>query len=128
MARTQRRALTYTCRVFVRRLIALPLFALFTVLATAACTIEGAGTKTECNVNDCTVTFDRGVDAKASVLGVDAELVAVEGDVVTLRVGGQEVTVPVQGTQESEGRTITVREVTDDKVVVEIATGLEVGN
>ncbi|MBB5912656.1 hypothetical protein BJY24_001523 [Nocardia transvalensis] len=110
--------------MFVRRLLAISLFALVTPLAVAACTAEGAGTKSECAVSGCTVTFDRGVNAKASILGVEAELLAVEGDTVTLKVAGQQVDVPVGQTQPSDGLSITVQEVTQDKVVVKFATGV----
>ncbi|MFE7724085.1 hypothetical protein ACFU44_34245 [Nocardia rhizosphaerihabitans] len=108
----------------VRRLIALSAFALLLPFAASACTMTGHGTTSECTVSGCTVTFDRGVNAKASVLGIDAELVAVDGDVVTLSVGGQEVTVPVGQSQASNGMDVRVREVTQDKVVVVLSTGL----
>ncbi|MEU2258033.1 hypothetical protein [Nocardia xishanensis] len=112
----------------VRRLITLSTMALLVPLGAAACTVEGAGTKSECNVGGCTVTFDRGVDAKANILGIDAELVAVNGNTVTMKVGGQQVDVPVGETQPAEGLNVTVQEVTDQKVVVKLATGLSAGN
>lgn len=93
-------------------------------LGVAACSAEGAGYKTDCQVSGCTVTFDRGVNAKASVLGVDAELVAVNGDTVTLRVAGQEMSMPVGQTSPTDGMNVTVQEVTGDNVVVKIATGI----
>lgn len=70
------------------------------------------------------MTFDRGVQAKISVLGVDTELTAVEGNTVTLSVAGQPVTVPVGETGSVQGLNLTVQEVTQDKVVVRLATGL----
>lgn len=118
----------YTGRVRVRRLIALSFVALLAPLGAAACTVEGPGTKSECNVGGCTVTFTRGVDAKANILGIDAELVAVNGNTVTLKIGGQQVDVPVGETQPAEGMNVTVQEVTDEKVVVKIASGLNSGN
>ncbi len=117
----------YTERVAFRRLVAVSLFALVTSLGVAACTTEGPGTKTDCTVSGCTVTFARGVDARASILGIEAKLIAVNGNLVTLSVGGQEVTVPVGETQSADGSTVTVQEVTDDKVVVKISTGLTGG-
>ncbi|MDO3646554.1 hypothetical protein [Nocardia mangyaensis] len=108
----------------VRRLITLSAFALLLPLA-SACTMTGHGTTTECAVSGCTVTFDRGVSAKASVLGIDAELVAVDGDLVTLSIGGQRVTVPVGESEAAGGTNVRVSEVTPDKVVVVLATGLE---
>ncbi|WP_280261727.1 hypothetical protein [Nocardia wallacei] len=108
----------------VRRLLALTLFALVTPFGVAACSTEGQGTKTDCNVSGCTITFDRGVNAKASVLGVDAELVAVNGNTVTMKVAGQQVDVPVGETEPAQQFSITAQEVTQDKVVVKIGTGV----
>ncbi|MFC9895090.1 hypothetical protein ACFVMC_15505 [Nocardia sp. NPDC127579] len=110
-----------------RRLLVLSLFAPLVLLGAAACSSEGAGTKTECQLSGCTVTFDRGVNAKASVLGIDAELVAVNGNTVTLKVGGQQVDVPVGETQPTDGFNVSVQEVTADNVVVKIATGITTG-
>ncbi|MEV6771882.1 hypothetical protein AB0N05_24980 [Nocardia sp. NPDC051030] len=75
-------------------------------------------------MSGCTVTFDRGVNAKASVLGVDAELMAVNGDTVTLKVAGREVSVPVGDTRPADGLKVSVQEITGDKVVVKLATGI----
>ena len=50
----------------------------------------------ECSANACTVTFDRGVEAKSSVLGVDIKLVGVDNGVVKVDVGGTTVSVPVE--------------------------------
>ncbi|KAF0846709.1 hypothetical protein [Nocardia caishijiensis] len=108
----------------VRRRITLLAFTLLLPLAATACTVTGPGTTSECTVSGCTVTFDRGVNAKASVLGIDAELVAVNGNVVTLRIGGQEVTVPAGESQPAEGMDVRVSEVTDEKVVVVLSSGL----
>ncbi|MFF0546127.1 hypothetical protein ACWEVD_08980 [Nocardia thailandica] len=108
----------------IRRLIATPVLAAAVVLGAAACTIEGQGTRTECTASGCTITFDRGVEAKANVLGVDAELRAVDGDNVTLRVAGQDLVVPVGQTEASGNTQVRVQEVTADKVVVVLSTGL----
>ncbi|WP_067539101.1 hypothetical protein [Nocardia crassostreae] len=108
-----------------RRLIAISSFALLAPLGVAACSAEGPGSKSECTVSGCTVTFDRGVDAKASILGIEAQLVAVNGNNVTLKVAGQEVSVPVGQTQPADGMNVTVQEVTADQVVVKIATGIQ---
>jgi hypothetical protein len=93
--------------------------------AVTACGGEGA--TTDCSLNACTVTFDRGVEASASILGVKAELVRVQGDNVTLRIGGQQITVPVNSEQEAEGLNVSVQSVTQDKVVVKISGGGEGG-
>ncbi len=105
-------------------MLALSAFALLTPLAAAACSSQGAGYKSECQVSGCTVTFTRGVNAKASVLGIDAELVAVNGNTVTLKVGGQQVDIPIGQTQSGNGFSATVQDVTDDQVVVRINTGI----
>src|SRR4051794_813718 len=83
----------------------------------------GQGSNTSCTVNSCTVTFDRGVNAQASILGIKAELVAVRGNQVTLKVAGQTVTVPVNGEQQADGFNVSVQSVTKDNVVVKIAQG-----
>ncbi|TDC54689.1 hypothetical protein E1281_15780 [Actinomadura sp. KC345] len=103
-----------------RKLAVLP-FVLLPLGAAAAC--GGENTTTDCGVNSCTVTFDRGVEASASILGVKAELVKVEGQMVTLKVGGQTVTVPVGEGEQSEGFDIAVQSVTEDQVVVKISGG-----
>lgn len=113
--------------MFVRRLLAAFAFAASTALALTGCTASGPGSSTQCELSGCTVTFDRGVDATASVLGIEAKLVAVNGNLVTLSVAGQEVTVPVGEAQSSEGRVITVQKVTEEQVVVEISTGINTG-
>ncbi|MEU0540783.1 hypothetical protein [Nocardia sp. NPDC005978] len=110
-----------------RRLVAVPVFALLVPLGLSACSAEGPGSKSDCTISGCTITFTRGVNAKASVLGVDAELVAVNGNTVTLKVAGQEVRVPVGETQPADGMNVTVQEVTTDQVVVKIASGIQTG-
>ncbi|MGW5381892.1 hypothetical protein [Nocardia sp. NPDC003963] len=108
----------------VRRLIAALLLVSAASFGVSACTATGPGARSECEVSGCTVTFDRGVAAKISVLGVDTELTAVEGNVVTVSVAGQPVTVPVGETGSVQGMNLTVQEITQDKVVVRLATGL----
>lgn len=81
----------------------------------------GQGASTNCSLNSCTVTFDRGVDASASILGVKAELVGVQGQQVTLKIGGQQITVPLDGQQQSDGFNVSVQSVTKDNVVVQIS-------
>ncbi|MBA9006457.1 hypothetical protein [Thermomonospora cellulosilytica] len=105
----------------IRRLVAVVPLVLLPLGAVAAC--GGEGTTTDCSIDACTVTFDRGVNANASILGVKAELVGVQGDNVTLRVAGQQITVPVDGRQEVEGLSVQVQSVTQDQVVVRISQG-----
>jgi hypothetical protein len=102
----------------VRRAVAaLPLL-LLTAGSLAAC--SGENTKTDCSVNSCTVTFNRGVDASASILGVKAELVSVQGNTVNLKVAGHQISVPRGGDQQADGFDVRVQSVTKDKVVVKI--------
>jgi hypothetical protein len=86
----------------------------------AGCGSEGADT--DCGLDACTVTFDRGVDANASVLGVDAKLVGVDGDKVTVEVAGESLSLTVgeQGT-EVGGLNVAVQSVTDSEVVIKIS-------
>jgi hypothetical protein len=103
----------------VRRKLALLPLLLLPFGAVAACSSEGA--ETDCTINACTVTFDRGVDAKASILGVEAELVEVRGQNVTMRIAGQQITVPVGEGEQAEGFNVSVQSVTQENVVVRIS-------
>jgi len=120
--------LPYTRRVPFRRILVLSLGVLLTPLAVVGCTAQGDGVKSECQVGGCTVTFDRGVNAQASLLGVKAELVAVNGNTVTLSVAGKQVSVPVGQTQPASGLDVAVQQVTNDKVVVRLSSGISNGN
>jgi hypothetical protein len=111
-----------------RRILVLSLGVLLTPLAVVGCTAQGDGVKSECQVGGCTVTFDRGVNAQASLLGVKAELVAVNGNTVTLSVAGKQVSVPVGQTQPASGLDVAVQQVTNDKVVVRLSSGISNGN
>jgi len=66
---------------------------LATVLAFGGVAACGSN-NTDCNLNTCTVTFD-GVNAEASVLGVSAKVVAINGDQVTIEVAGSRQTITV---------------------------------
>ena len=83
----------------------------------------GEGTSTSCNLDSCTVTFERGVDAKAEILGVEARLVRVKGEDVTLEVAGSEVTAPLGQPVNVEGFQVEVKEVTESDVKVKISAG-----
>ncbi|MEV6523981.1 hypothetical protein AB0M43_18680 [Longispora sp. NPDC051575] len=100
--------------------IAAALLALFlAVPALAACSSDGA--KTSCSLDSCTVTFDRGVAASTSILGVEVKFVGVDNGQVKLSVAGQEVTAPVSQETDVAGMKVTVQNVTDTEVVVQIA-------
>jgi len=84
------------------------------------CSSEGAST--DCGLDACTVTFDRGVDAKASVLGVEAKLIGADGDKVTVEVAGEQVSLTVGQQAVNVGNvSVTLDSVTDSQVVVRIA-------
>ncbi|MBX6767241.1 MAG: hypothetical protein IRY90_08840 [Actinomadura rubrobrunea] len=103
----------------VRRALTVLPFALLPVAGVTACSGEGA--TTQCTVNSCTITFNRGVDASASILGVKAELVSVQDDTVTLKVAGQQITVPRGEAEQAEGFDVSVQSITKDTVVVKIS-------
>ena len=80
------------------------------------------GASTDCGLDQCTVTFDRGVSARASVLGVEAKLVGVQNDQVTLEVAGERLSLTVgqQGVQVG-GLFVSVDSVDHAQVAVRIA-------
>jgi len=84
---------------FARRAFALAAGLTLATAALAGCSSEGA--TTDCGIDECIVTFDRGVEGEANVLGVGAKFVGAEGDKVTVEVAGEQVTLTVgeQGTQ-----------------------------
>jgi hypothetical protein len=88
--------------------------------ALAGCSSEGADT--DCSLDACTVTFDRGVDASANILGVEAKLVNAEDDKVTLEVAGEQVSLTTgQAATEVAGMAVTLESVDDKTAVVQIA-------
>ncbi len=94
--------------------------ALLSLTLLAAC--GGEGSNVDCGLDQCTVTFDRGVNASASVLGVEAKLIGAEGDKVTIEVAGEQLTLTVgQPATETNGLNVTVESVTDSEVKIKIA-------
>jgi hypothetical protein len=102
--------------------------ALATALATATlglallagCSSDGA--QTDCSLNACTVTFDRGADAGVNILGVEAKLVGTEGDRVTLEVAGEQVTLTTdQPSTEVGGLQVSLESANEDQIVVQIS-------
>lgn len=85
-----------------------------------------SGEDVSCTLDSCTVTLDRGVDAKASVLGVGVELVEVTKDQVIVEVGGSRVSVPNGGSQvQASGLSVKVDKLTDSQVVLAVSRGGE---
>lgn len=79
------------------------------------------GVDTDCSLNGCTLTFDRGVSASADVLGAKIELVGAQDGQATVSVAGERVTLPVDQATEVGGMQVTVRSVTAEQVVVHVA-------
>ncbi|QGN49446.1 hypothetical protein GKC29_23205 [Micromonospora sp. WMMC415] len=91
------------------------------VAVLAGCSSEGAST--DCSLaGSCTVTFDRGVDASASILGVEAKLIGAEGDQVTVEVAGEQVTLTTgQQAAQVGDFSVTLDSVTDQEVKIQVA-------
>jgi hypothetical protein len=102
----------------VNRRAATVLTALVLTLGAAAC--GGGGTRTDCGLDGCTITFPRSGDAVVSVLGIEARLVGVQNGAAELEVAGQQITVPVGGQANADGFTVGVERVTDSEVVVRL--------
>jgi hypothetical protein len=86
------------------------------------CSSEGAST--DCGLDQCTATFDRGVEGSVNVLGVEARFIGADGDKVTLEVAGEQLQLTVgQQAAQVGGLAVSVESVTDTEVVVRIARG-----
>ncbi len=104
-----------------------PVFRHVLVAAAAAVLVAGCGdggdrgSATDCDLNGCTVTFQRDGTTLVSVLGVQARLVGVDAGAARIEVAGATVAVPVGGTAEAAGLAVRVERVTDTEVVVRIS-------
>jgi len=107
-------------RTILRRLTGVAAGLALGVALLAGCSSEGAST--DCGLDACTVTFDRGVEASASILGVEARLIGADGDRVTVEVAGEEVTLTV-GEQATEvaGLAVSLDRVTETEVAIRVA-------
>nr|MDT0656560.1 hypothetical protein [Micromonospora sp. DSM 115978] len=87
----------------------------------AGCSSEGASV--DCRVDaTCDVTFDRKVDAAANVLGVEAKLVAVDGEQVTVEVAGEQVSLWMnEPATEVAGLAVNLERITSTEVVVRLS-------
>ncbi|MEH0841535.1 hypothetical protein V6U81_03950 [Micromonospora sp. CPCC 205711] len=86
----------------------------------AGCSSDNADT--DCGLDACTVTFDRGVDASATILGVEAKLVGAQGDQVTVEVAGEQLSLTMgQQATEVGGYAVTLDSVTDQQVKIRVA-------
>ncbi|GGQ54101.1 hypothetical protein [Couchioplanes azureus] len=68
-----------------------PLTALFTAALGLALLTGCSSDNVSCGLDQCTVTIDRSVDARAEVLGVEAKFVSADQNTVTLEVAGERI-------------------------------------
>ncbi|MEH1166088.1 hypothetical protein V6V47_11955 [Micromonospora sp. CPCC 205539] len=86
----------------------------------AGCSSQGAST--DCGLDACTVTFERGVEANATIFGVEAKLVGAQGDQVTVEVAGEQLTLTTgQQATEAGGFAVTLDSVTDQQVKIRVS-------
>ncbi|WP_091610363.1 hypothetical protein [Micromonospora mirobrigensis] len=86
----------------------------------SGCSSQGAST--DCGLDACTVTFDRGVEASTTILGVEAKLVGAQGDQVTVEVAGEQLSLTVGQQAVSAGDfSVTLDSVTDDQVKIRVS-------
>ncbi|MEV7226080.1 hypothetical protein AAFH96_27235 [Polymorphospora sp. 2-325] len=88
----------------------------------AGCSSSSEGASTQCGIDQCTVTFQRGVEANASIFGVEAKLVGVDGNLVTIEVAGQQLSLTTeQQAADVAGFQVTLDRVTDSEIAVKIS-------
>jgi len=97
------------------------------VLVALVCTGLLAGCSSDnvsCSLDACTVALDRGVEAKASVLGVGVRLVEVTQDQVVIDVNGTQARLSTGGAEaQVAGLAMKVQKVTDSEVVLDVSRG-----
>ncbi len=74
---------------------AVPAALLGAVLALSLAACSGEGYQTNCGLDQCTVTFDRGATASANVLGIEAKLIEVQDQTATVEVAGEQIALTV---------------------------------
>lgn len=99
---------------------------LFAGLALGVAVVTGCssseGVSTNCGLDGCTVTFDRGANAETSILGVEAKLIGAQGDQVTVEVAGEQLTLTSgQPATEVGGLSVTLDSVTAEQVAIRVA-------
>ncbi|MDG4801652.1 hypothetical protein [Micromonospora sp. WMMD980] len=86
----------------------------------AGCSSNGADT--DCGLDACTVAFDRGVNASATILGIEAKLIGAQDDQVTVEVAGEQLSLTTgQQATEVGGLQVSLDSVTDQQVVLRVA-------
>ncbi len=84
----------------------------------AGCTSDNV----DCSLDACTVTLERSVDASASVFGVEAKVVGVDGDKATVEVAGEQLQLTVgQQAAQVGGLQVSLDKVTPENIVLRIA-------
>ncbi len=83
----------------------------------------GEGTSTRCSLSDCTVTFQRGVDANVSIFGAELRLVGAGDNQATVEVAGQQVQLQVDQAAQVGGFEVRLTELTDQQAVVQVTQG-----
>ncbi|HET8681243.1 MAG TPA: hypothetical protein VFM54_05145 [Micromonosporaceae bacterium] len=94
---------------------------LLAALALGLAVLAGCGSEgvdTSCSLNSCTLTFDRGVTANASILGMEVKLIGTENGVVDLEVAGQRVNLNHGQTERAGAFDVTLQKLTEEQVVV----------
>jgi hypothetical protein len=103
-----------------RRVVGLAAGLALAAAVLAGCSSEGAST--DCGLDACTVTFKRGVEASANVLGVEAKLVGADGNKVTVEVAGEQLSLTTgEAAAEVGGLAVTLQSVTDSEVEIRVA-------
>ena len=107
-------------RVFGERFVVVGLLAALSCGVVSGCSSKGADVS--CTTTACTVTLDRGVDAKASVLGIEVKLDDVQNNQATIDVNGSKITMPVGGSPQASGGGVNVgvKSITDSQVVLQV--------
>lgn len=81
--------------------------------------LVGCGSDTECGLDECIVTFDRGVEAETSVLGVEARFISFADDIVTIEVAGERLSLSTDGQgTEVAGLWVSVHSADTEQVAV----------
>ncbi|MFI2273192.1 MULTISPECIES: hypothetical protein [Catenuloplanes] len=106
-----------------RRIIrAVPAALLGAVLALSLAACSGEGYSTQCGLDQCTVTFDRGASASAEILGIEVKLVGVQDQVATFEVAGEQVALTVgQAATEVGGFLVQLESLTDTEAAIQIS-------
>ena len=101
---------------------AVPAALLGVVLALSLTACSGDGYETNCGLDQCTVTFDRGATASANVLGIEAKLIEVQDQTATFEVAGERVGLTVgQAATEVGNFLVSLESLTDTQAAIQIS-------